>query len=138
MYVCARSLQFTSATQDCMHCSPPGFSVHHHILELAQTHVYPVSNAIQHLIFCLFLLLPSIFPNIRVFSNESVFPIRWPKYWRLSFNISPSNKYSGLTSFRIDWLQPMGLLRDFFNITVQKHQFFSVQVSLWSDFHIQT
>ena len=103
MYVCARSLQFTSATQDCMHCSPPGFSVHHHILELAQTHVYPVSNAIQHLIFCLFLLLPSIFPNIRVFSNESVFPIRWPKYWRLSFNISPSNKYSGLTSFRMDW-----------------------------------
>ena len=49
------------------------------------------------------LFLPSIFPNVRVFSNESVFPIRWPKYWRLSFNISPSNKYSGLTSFRMDW-----------------------------------
>ena len=86
-----------------MDCSPSRFSVHHHILELAQTHVYPVSNAIQHLILCLLLLLPSIFPNIRVFSNESVFPIRWPKYWSFSFGISLSNEYSGLFSFRMDW-----------------------------------
>ena len=58
----------------------------------------------NHLIFCRPLLLPSIFPSIRVFSNESVLHIRWPKYWSFSFSISPSNKYSGLTSFRMDWL----------------------------------
>ena len=59
----------------------------------------------SHLILCHPLLLPpSIFPNIRVFSNESVLPIRWPKYWSFSFNISPSNEYSGLISFRIYWL----------------------------------
>ena len=59
----------------------------------------------DHLIFCCpLLLLPSIFPSIRVFSNEAVLCIRWPKYWSFSFNISPSNEYSGLISFRIDWL----------------------------------
>ena len=59
----------------------------------------------NHLILCHpLLLLPSIFPSIRVFSNESVLPIRWPKYWSFSFNISPSNEYTGLISFRIDWL----------------------------------
>ena len=59
----------------------------------------------NHLILCrLLLLLPSIFPSIRVFPNESVLPIRWPKYWSFSFSISPSNEYSGLISFRIDWL----------------------------------
>ena len=59
----------------------------------------------NHLILCYpLLLLPSVFPSIRVFSNESVLPIRWPKYWSFSFNISPSNEYSGLISFRMDWL----------------------------------
>ena len=58
----------------------------------------------NHLILCHPLLFPSIFPSIRVFSNELVFHIRWPKYWSFSFSISPSNEYSGLTSFRIDWL----------------------------------
>ena len=59
----------------------------------------------NHLILChLLLLLPSIFPSIRVFSNESVLHIRWPKYWSFSFSISPSNEYSGLISFRMDWL----------------------------------
>ena len=57
----------------------------------------------SHLIFYCLLLLPSIFPSIRVFSNESVLRIRWPKYWSFSFNISPSSEYSGLTSFRINW-----------------------------------
>ena len=61
----------------------------------------------NHLILCrLLLLLPSIFPSIRVFSNESVLHIRWPKYWSFSFNISPSNEYSGLSSFTVDWLDP--------------------------------
>ena len=63
--------------------------------------VMPYKNLI---LSCLFYLLPSIFPSIRVISNESVLPIRWPKYWSFSFSISPSNEYSGLISFRIDWL----------------------------------
>ena len=61
----------------------------------------------DHLILCHpLLLLPSVFPSIRVFSNESVAPIRWPKYWSFSFSISPSNEYSGLISFRMDWFKP--------------------------------
>ena len=88
----------------------------------------------NHLILCRpFLLRPSIFPSIRVFPNESVLHIRWPKYWSCTFNISPSNEYSGLISFRwTGWisLQSKGLLRIFSNATVQKHQFFGVQLSL--------
>ena len=88
-----------------MDCSTPGLPVHHQLLELAQTHVHRVGDAIQHLILCRpLLLLPSIFPRVRVFSNESVFCIRWPKYRSFSFSISPSNEYSGLISFRMDWL----------------------------------
>ena len=87
-----------------MGCSTPGFPVLHHLHELAQTHVHWVSGASNHLILrCPLLLLPSIFPSIRVFSNESALHIRWPKYWSFSFSISPSNEYSGLISFRIDW-----------------------------------
>ena len=82
-----------------MDCSKPGLSVHHQLMSIES--VMP-SN---HLILCRpLLLLPSIFPSIRVFSNESVICIRWPKYWSFSFNISPSNEYSGLISFRMDWL----------------------------------
>ena len=84
----------------------------------------------NHLIFSCPLLLPSIFPSIRVFSNESVLLIRWPKYW--SFSISPSNEYSGLISFKMDWLdfpQSKRLSRVFSNTTVQKHQFFGAQPS---------
>ena len=88
-------------------CNPMAAThpVYHQLPELAQTHVHQVSDAIQHLIFwCPLLLLPSIFPSIRVFSNESVLRIRWPKYWSFSFSISPSNEYSGLISIKIDWL----------------------------------
>ena len=84
----------------------------------------------NHLIRCHLLLLPSIFPSIKVFSSESVLCIRWPKYWSFSFSISPSNEYLGLISFRMDWLQSKGLSRVFSNTTVQKHQFFSTQFSL--------
>ena len=88
----------------------------------------------NHLILCLLLFLPpSIFPSIKVFPNESVLHIRRPKYWSFSFNISPSNEYSGLISFRMDWLDLLavqGILRVFSNITVQKHLFFSAQLSL--------
>ena len=70
----------------------------------------------NHLILCRLLLLLSIFPSIRVFSNKSVLHIRWPKYWSFSFSISPSNEYSGLISFRMDWLNPLavqGTLKSF-------------------------
>ena len=83
----------------------PGLPVHHQLPELAQTHAHRVGEAIQPSHLCRpLLLLPSIFPSIRVFSNESVLRIRWPKCWSFSFSISPLNKYSGLISFRIDWL----------------------------------
>ena len=92
---------------DPMDCSStPGFAVLYQLTELAQTHVHCVSDAIQLFILCRpLLLLPSIFPSIRVFSNESVLLIRWPKYWSFSFSISPFNEYSRLISFRIDWLE---------------------------------
>ena len=85
------------------------------------------------IILCRPLLLPSIFHNIRVFCSESILLIRWSKYWSFSFSMSPSNKYSGLISFRIDsfdLLAVQGTLRVFSNTTVQKHQFFSAQLSL--------
>ena len=87
-----------------MDSSTPGFLVLPHLLELAQTHVHLVVMPSNHLILChpLFLL-PSIFPSIRVFSKESALRIRWPKCWSFSFSVSPSNEYSGLISFRIDW-----------------------------------
>ena len=86
------------------------------------------------------LLLPSIFPSIRDFSNESDFHIRWPKYWSFGFSISPSNEHSGLISFRIDWfdLAVQGTLRNLLHTTIQKYQFFSAQPSLWSNSHIHT
>ena len=88
----------------------------------------------NHLILCHpLLLLPLIFPSIRVFSNESALPIRWPKYWSFSFSISPSNEHPGLISFRMDWLDLLavqGTPRVFSNTTVQKHQFFGAQLSL--------
>ena len=100
-------VQFSSAGQSCptlWDCSTSGFPVHHQFLELTQTHVHQVGDAIQpsHP-----LSPPSppvfIFPRIRVFSNEPVLCIRWPKYWSFSFSISPSNEYSGLISFRTEW-----------------------------------
>ena len=88
-----------------MDCSMPGLPVHHQLLELAQTHVHELVMPSNHLILCRSLLfLPSIFPSIRVFSNESLLCIRWPKYWSFSFSISPPKEYSGLISFRMDWL----------------------------------
>ena len=85
----------------------------------------------SHLVLCHPLLLPpSVFPSIRVFSGESALRIRWPKYWSFSFSISPSNEYSGLISFRIDWFAVQGLSRVFSNTTVRKHQFLGIQLSL--------
>ena len=88
-----------------MDSSTPGLPIHHQLPEPAQTHVLQVGDATQpsHPLSSP-SFLPSIFPSTRVFSNESVLHIRWPKYWSFSFSISPSNEYSGLISFRIDWL----------------------------------
>ena len=102
-------IQFSSVAQLCqtlcnpMNCSTPGLPVHHQLLEFTQTHVHQVGDAIQPTVLCRpLLLLPSMFPSIRVFSNESVLHIRWSKYWSFSFNISPSNERPGLISFRMD------------------------------------
>ena len=106
-----KSVQFSSATQSCpilcdpMNCSKPGtLSITNSwsLFRLMSIESVMPSN---HLILCHpLLLLPSIFPSIWVFSNESALHIRWPKYWSFSFSISPSNEYSGLLSFRMDWL----------------------------------
>ena len=109
--------QFSSVTQSCLTLWPhgvqhTGFPVHYQLLELALTHVHWIDDAIQpfHPLSPL-LLLPSIFPSIRVFSNELVLLIRWTKYWSFSFSISPSNEYSGLISFRIDWIDLLAVQR---------------------------
>ena len=96
----------------------------------------------NHLILCRpLLILPSIFSSIRVFSNESVLYIRWPKYWSFSFRISSSNEYSGLISFWIDWFDLLafqGTLKSLLHTTIQKHQFFNIQPSTQSNSHIRT
>ena len=105
------SVQFSSVAQSCltlcdpMDCSTSGLPVHHQLPELLKLMSIESVMPSSHLILCrTLLLLPSVFPRIRVFSNESVLRIRWPKYWSFSFSISLSNEYSGLISFRIGWL----------------------------------
>ena len=88
-----------------MNCSTPGLPVYHQLPESTQTMSIESVMPSNHLILCRpLLLLSSIFPSIRVFSNESALCIRWPKYWSFSFNISPSDEHQGLISFRMDWL----------------------------------
>ena len=100
---------------DSMDCGTPGFPVHHQLPELLKPMSTESAMPSSHLILCHpLLLLPSVFLSIRVFSNESVLCIRWLKYWHFSFNISPSNEYSGLVSFKIDWfdlLADLGTLK---------------------------
>ena len=120
-----------------MDCSTPGPPVCHQLQELAQIHVHQVGGASNHLIPCRPLLLPSIFSRIRVFPNELVLHIRWPKYWSFSFSISPSNEYSGLKSFRTDWfgLAVQGILKSLLQYHSSKTSicclsaFFMVQLS---------
>ena len=140
VYIHLYSVQFSSFTQLCPtlcdpgNCSMPGPPVHHQLPDSTQTHVHWVTDAIQPVVLCCPLLfLPSIFPSIRVFSNELAFYFRWPKYWSFSFKISPTDEHPGLISFRMDWLDLLaskGLSRVFSNTTVQKHQFFGTQLSL--------
>ena len=118
-YLQCKSHQFSSVTQsyptlcDPIDCSTSGFLVHHQILEFTQTHVHQVGDAIHpsHPLLSPSVLLPSIIPSIRVFSNESVLCIRWPKYWSFTFSVSPSNGYSELISFRIEGLDRLAVQR---------------------------
>ena len=124
---------------DCTRQAPLSFTIPWSLRKFRSIASVMSSN---HLILCPPLVLPpSIFPSIRVFSNESALHIGWPKYWSFSFSISPSNEYSELISFRVDWfgvLAIQGTLRVFSSTTVQKHQFFSAQPSFWSNSHICT
>ena len=122
-----------------MNHSMPGLTVHLQLLESTQTQSIESVMPSNHLILCHpLLLLPSIFPNIKVFSNESALHIRWPKYWSFSFNISPSDEHPGLISFRMDWLDLLtvqGTLKSLFQhhsskASIIRHSaFFTVQLS---------
>ena len=120
-----------------MDCSRPGFPVHHQLLELAQTQVHWVNDAIQPFYPLLSPSPPaSIFPTSRVFSNESVLCIRWPKYSNFSFSISPSNGYSGLISFRMNWLDLLavqGTLK-----SLLQHHSSKVSILQWPAFFMST
>ena len=140
--------QFSSVPLSCLTlCDPmdysiPGFLVYHQIPELAQTHVHQIGEAINHLILCSpLLLLPSIFPSIRVFARSQFFTSG-----SQSIGVSPSASDLPMNiqdGFPLGWtgfisLQSKGLSRVFSNTTVQKHQFFGTQLSLWSNAHIHT
>ena len=140
-------IQFSSVTHSCptvcnpMDCSTPGLPVHHQLLELAQTYVHWVGDAIQPshpLLSPSPPTPPSNIPRNRIFSSESVLCMRWPKYWSFSFSISPSNEYSGLISFRIDWLDLLAVQGTLKNLlqhhtwkaSILRHStFFMVQLS---------
>ena len=140
--------QFSSVSQSCltlcnlMNCSTQAS------LSITNSWSPPKPMSIEsvmpsnHLILCRPLLLPSIFPSISGFSNESALLIRWPKYWSFNFNISPYNEHPGLISFRMDWLDLLavrGTLKSLLqHHSSKKHQFFSAQLSSQSNSHIHT
>ena len=142
------SVQFSSVSQSCptlcdpMDCSTPGLFVHHQLLELLKLMSIKSVMPSNHLILCCpLLLLPSIFPSIRGFLNESLLHIMWPKYWSFSFSISPSNEYSGrifLGLTGLIFLQFKRFSKVFSNTIVQKREFFGAQLSLRSNSHIHT
>ena len=142
------SVQFSSVAKSCptpcdpMNCSTPGLTVHHQLLSsLKLTSTKSVMSSSLLIVCCPLLLLPPIPSSIRVFSNESTLHMRWPKYWSFSFGISPSKNAQDGSPFKwTGWisLQSKGLSRVFSNTTVQKHQFFSAQLSSQSNSHIHT
>ena len=135
----------SSVTQSCptlcdpMDCSTPGFPVHHQLRSILKFTSFESLMPFNHLILCRpLLLLPPVFPSIRVFSNESTLRVRWPKYWSFSFSISPSDEHQGLISFRMDWLDLLavqGTLKGLFQHHSSKASnlrcsaFFRVQLS---------
>ena len=143
---CSNSVQFSHSLV--FNSVTPWIAAHQASLSIIKSQSPPKPMSIEsvvpsnHLILCFpLLLLPSVFPRIRVFSNKSALHIRWPKYWSFSFNISPSNEQPDWSP--LGWtgwisLQSKGLSRVFSNTTVQKYQFFGTQLSLWSNSHIHT
>ena len=135
---------FSSVAQLCptlfdpMDCSTPGLPLHHQLPSLLKLTSIELVMPSNHLFLCRPLLQPSIFPSIRVFSNESALPIRWSKYWSFSFHISPSNEHPGLISFRMDWLDLLavqGTLKSLLQhhsskaSILRRSAFFTVQLS---------
>ena len=121
------------------HQASLSFSVSQSLLKLMS--IESVMPSCHLILYRPLLLLPLIFPSIRVFSNELALRIRWPKCWSFSFSISPSSESSGLICFRIDWfdlLSAQGTLKSFLSTTTQKPQFFSTQLSVWTNSHIHT
>ena len=122
-------------------CSTPSFPVLHHLPELAEPHVHWVSDSIQPSHPQSSPFLPSIFPSIRVFSSEFALCIRWPEYWSFSFSISSSNEYSGLISFRMDWLDLLAVQGTFKSV-LQHHSSKASILWCWGFFksssHIHT
>ena len=134
LWTAAQTEPWTAAHQALL-----SFSISQSLLKLTSIELAIPSNCL--ILYYPLLFLFSIFTSIRGFSSELALHIRWPNYWSLSINVSPSNEYSGLISFRIDGfisLQSKGLSRVFSNTIVQKHQFFGTQLSLWSNSHIHT
>ena len=127
---------------DPVDCNTPGFPVHHQCPSLLKLMFIKLVMSSNHLIlYCPLLLLPSIFPSIRVFSNESVLCIRWLKYWSFSFRISPSKEYSGMISSRIDWLDLLavqGTLKSLLQHHSSKVSILRAQPSSQSSSHIHT
>ena len=134
-------MQFSTVAQSCLTlCVIPWAAAHQAALSITNSRTLlkfmPLESVMpsNHLILCHPLLLPSIFPSIRVFSNESALPIRWPKYWSFSFNLSPSNESSGLISFRMDWLDLLAVSKE----SSPTPQFKSINSSALSFFYSPT
>ena len=137
-FLCCSFAKLCLALCDSMDCRMPGFPISHHLLEFAQVHVHCIGDSIQISHPLLPSSLLSIFPSIKVFSNNSAVCIRWPRYWSFSFSISHSNEYSGLISFEIDWfglLAVQGTLKSLLqhhsskSSVLQCSAFFMVQLS---------
>ena len=145
---CLASVQLSSVAQSCTTlCNPrnrsnqASLSITNSRSSLKLTSIESVMPSSHLILGCPLLLLPTISPSIKVFSNESTLRVRWPKYWTFCFSIIPSKEIPGLISFRMDWLdllQSKGLSRVFSNTTIQKHPYFSTQLSSQSNSHIHT
>ena len=140
--ICCSVTQLCPTHCDRMDCSMLGFPILHYLSELLKLISIKSKTPSNYLILCCpFLLLPSIFPRIRVFSNELALPIKWPKYWSFSFSISPSSEYSGLISWGLTGLISLlseELSRVFSSTIIWKHPFLGAQLSLWSSSYKST
>ena len=141
----SRMICCCAVTKSCLilcdhrHCSMRGFPGLHYIQELLRFMSIESVMLPNYLILCrLFLLSPSGLPGIRIFSSESALHIAWPNCWCCSFSISPSNEYSGLIFFKIDWFDLLAVQGTLKNTTVWKHQFINALLSFWSNSHIRT